>query len=118
MVKITLLGKPVSTNHAYKVTCRGKFGTIYMAADARAIKEDWQYQAKRQWRRKNPITDDVSVTVRFYHKDRRKHDIDNYFKLLFDALSGIVWEDDVQIIELIAQKYIDKENPRVEVILN
>ena len=117
MKMITLLGKPVSTNHAYKVTSRGKFASIYMSADARAIKEDWQYQAKRQYKKK-PLTEEVSVTVRFYHKDKRKHDIDNYFKLLFDALSGIVWEDDVQIVELIAQKFIDKESPRIEVILN
>ena len=34
------------------------------------------------------------------------------------SLSGILYVDDVQIIELIAQKFIDRENPRIEVIVN
>ncbi len=116
-IKITLTGKPVSTNHAYKSTCRGKFVTVYMAADAKDIKQEWQIQAQQQYKGKI-LVGDVEVTVRFYHKDKRKHDIDNYFKLLFDSLSGILWEDDVQITRLTAVKSIDKENPRIEVVVN
>jgi Holliday junction resolvase RusA-like endonuclease len=33
-----------------------------------------------------------------------KSDLDNYFKLASDALNGIVWDDDSQIVELIARK--------------
>ncbi len=51
-----------------------------------------------------------------YWPDRRKHDIDN-IKVLLDALTGIVWEDDGQIVELHTTKVFDKEKPRVEVTI-
>ena len=114
---LTLTGKPISTNHAYKATCRGKFVTYYQTPAAKALKESWAFEAVTQYK-DDPLEGDLSVTVRFYHKDKRKHDIDNYFKLLFDSLNGVLWVDDGQIIELIAQKYLDKDNPRVEVIVN
>ena len=110
---ITLRGTPKSTNHIYKVTCRGKFATVYMTKAGKDLKESYQWEAKSQWKKK-PLTGDVSVSIVFYFGDKRKHDIDNYNKILLDALSGIVWEDDEQITELHINKEYDKENPRVE----
>ena len=36
--------------------------------------------------------------------NRTEGDIDQYVKLLMDALTGLVWEDDNQIVELAARK--------------
>lgn len=116
MVELTLYGKPVSTNHYKNPVCRGRFPSVYVTAEAKVMKEDYAFQAKDQYKGK-PLTENLSVSVHFYHKDKRKHDIDNYFKLLFDSLTGIIWEDDGQITELHAQKFIDKENPRIEVVI-
>jgi len=90
---------------------------MYMEGKAKALKEDYAYQAKQQ-HKKPPLEEDLSIGLKIYHKDKRKHDIDNYCKLVFDALNGILWKDDNQIIELIIQKYIDKEKPRLEIIVN
>jgi Holliday junction resolvase RusA-like endonuclease len=117
MDRITLRGKPISTNHAYKAACRGRFASYYMSAEAKGLKEDWRIQAKSQYK-KSPLEGDLLITVEFYHSTNRKHDIDNYHKLLFDSLNGVLWKDDGQIIELITRKAVDKENPRVEVIVN
>jgi len=35
-----------------------------------------------------------------------------------DALTGIVWEDDSQIVEALVKKRYDKENPRIEIVIN
>jgi Holliday junction resolvase RusA-like endonuclease len=34
----------------------------------------------------------------------KRPDIDNYVKLVFDAMNGLVWKDDGQVIRLIANK--------------
>ncbi|WP_369125258.1 RusA family crossover junction endodeoxyribonuclease [Alicyclobacillus fastidiosus] len=36
----------------------------------------------------------VALKVWYYWGDRRRHDQDNPLKLLQDALTGVVWEDD------------------------
>ena len=41
-------------------------------------------------------------------------DIDNCCKSIMDALNGIAWKDDAQIVTLLARKFYD-ETPRVEV---
>lgn len=46
--------------------------------------------------------------------DKRVRDLDNHLKIVFDALTGVVWEDDKQIQEMTIRKDYDKENPRVE----
>lgn len=48
------------------------------------------------------------------HRPVVKSDIDNYIKALFDSLNGVVWQDDKQIVDLIAHKYYS-ENPRIEI---
>ena len=45
-----------------------------------------------------------------------KPDADNYAKGILDALKGIVWEDDGQVVDLIARKYYSME-PRAEVFV-
>lgn len=48
------------------------------------------------------------------HRPVIKSDIDNYIKALFDSLNGIVWQDDKQIVDLIAHKYYS-DKPRIEI---
>ncbi|OJG60972.1 hypothetical protein RV08_GL000365 [Enterococcus mundtii] len=45
-----------------------------------------------------------------------KPDADNYAKGVLDALKGIVWKDDGQVVDLIARKYYSSE-PRVEIYI-
>ena len=52
--------------------------------------------------------------------DRRptkKPDIDNVIKIITDALNGIAYDDDAQIVSLSATKFYD-ENPHVDVRLD
>lgn len=62
-----------------------------------------------------PVTGKLHVRVRFFRKDHTRVDLDNLLKLPLDALNGLAWVDDNQIISLIGSKHYDKENPRTEI---
>lgn len=111
---ITLTGEPRSTNNIYKYHCKFGFPSGYLSADGKALKEDYQWQTKSQW--KDGITKStLTVEVKLFFKSKIKHDIDNYSKILLDSLTGIVWKDDSQIEQIIISKFMDKLNPRIEI---
>ena len=60
----------------------------------------------------------VALECTFHWPDRRKRDVTNYGKMLCDALTGIAFHDDVQIVDA---RYrfggYDKANPRVEIVI-
>ena len=114
---IILKGDPKSTNHIYKSVCRGGYPTVYLTPEGKAIKEVYQYEAKTQWRQK-PIVGELAISVWFYFKTKRRRDLDNQNKLILDALTGIVYEDDSQIAELHLYKGYDANSPRIEVVVN
>lgn len=111
---ITLLGEPKSTQHVYKMTCKGRFASMYMSKEGKMIKDSYKHQSTLQWANK-PLTGDVSVTIVLYFGTKRKADIDNFNKLLLDSLTGICWEDDSQITDMKVCKRYDKLNPRIEI---
>lgn len=45
-----------------------------------------------------------------------KPDVDNTVKAIFDALNGVVWRDDVQVVDLNLKKRYSA-SPRVEVVI-
>ncbi len=59
----------------------------------------------------------VSVNVRVYRPARRG-DLDNCLKVLLDALKGIAFVDDSQVVHIHARRYEDKANPRAEVTVS
>lgn len=61
-----------------------------------------------------PIIGPVALTVHIY-RPRRTGDLDNLLKATQDSLSGFLWVDDKQIVEINARRYDDKENPRAEI---
>jgi crossover junction endodeoxyribonuclease RusA len=60
------------------------------------------------------IQGEVSVSVKLF-RERRSGDLDNRLKCLFDALQGVVYVSDSQIVEIYASRHDDKDRPRVEV---
>jgi len=98
----------------YRSTCRGGFSNTYMTAEGKALKEQYQWEAKSQWKGK-PLQGDVEVSVTLYFSRRGKHDWDNFHKLWADALTGIVWEDDGQVKKARVTVEYDKARPRIEI---
>jgi Holliday junction resolvase RusA-like endonuclease len=58
----------------------------------------------------------LSVTFRVFRPVRRG-DLDNRLKISQDALKGICFADDKQIVEIHAYRFDDKANPRIEIDL-
>lgn len=114
---ITLLGNPQSTNSVYKYHCKFGFPKGYLSKEGSDLRESYQWQARSQWKKK-PTEKEVAIDIRLMFRSHVRHDIDNYGKILLDALTGIVWEDDSQIQSMSVSKWMDKENPRIEVVVN
>lgn len=65
----------------------------------------------------SPVTGALKVRLRFFRDSMRRVDLDNLSKIPLDALNGLAWGDDSQIVSLIASKHLDRDNPRTEIEL-
>jgi Holliday junction resolvase RusA-like endonuclease len=63
-----------------------------------------------------PLAKLYAVTLHVYRAEARG-DWDNYAKGLCDALTGILWLDDSQVIEAHVVLHVDRVNPRAEVMV-
>ena len=80
-----------------------------------------------------PLSGQLTVNLKFYrhvqssvskkerklrligaHRPTVKPDVDNYIKSTLDGLNGLLWEDDNQIVKIVAEKYYS-DHPRVEI---
>lgn len=102
------LPMPVSANRYWR-TFRGR---MVVSAEAKAYKEQAGWLARAAGA--ELLTGDVSLTVRVYRPAKRG-DLDNAIKILIDSMQGILYENDSQIVRIVAERYDDKHNPRVEV---
>jgi Holliday junction resolvase RusA-like endonuclease len=87
-----------------------------MATTCKTLKNDYKKQIMAQYT-STPLKTPLWAEMRLWHGTKRKTDIDNFNKLVFDSLSGLVYVDDSQIQQLDIIKGYDKENPRVEIII-
>jgi crossover junction endodeoxyribonuclease RusA len=61
-----------------------------------------------------PFIGEVSVSLDVF-RPRRVGDLDGTFKIVFDSLKGFAFNDDKQIVEILAKRHDDKDRPRVEI---
>lgn len=80
----------------------------------------WQEQVGYAARQNiiEPITGNVSLTLKFYLRDNHRVDADNLSKAVCDALNGIAYKDDRQITDLRITKAIYRNNPGVWIELS
>ncbi len=115
-MNITLQGNPKSTQSIYRAACIGNHPRSYMTHEGKALKEQYQWEVKKQWKYGTLITP-INLQIYFYFKDKRPRDLDNQNKLILDSMTGIVYRDDKQIDELHLYRNYDKENPRIEITI-
>lgn len=97
-----------------RVVVRGKFPTVYMPGEYK----DWKAGVATHVQGLSTITpaapgEPVKVELQFFCERPKttklshpKPDIDNYAKSVLDAFndSGVIWDDDTQVIDLWATK--------------
>src|SRR6266851_1365794 len=59
----------------------------------------------------------LGVCVAFFTKTRHRKDLDNLVKLIFDACNGVIWADDMQIIQLSSTVIRGDSMPRTELLV-
>ena len=95
------------------------FGRAYQPKKIVEYKAQISQAAKIAMSGRELMTGAVQLSIKLYRKfvvtSRRFGDFDNLAKAICDALNGIVYKDDSQIISCHVEKHTDKENPRVEV---
>jgi Holliday junction resolvase RusA-like endonuclease len=102
-------------NHRLMPVIRGNKARLITAAGYREAKERAEWHIKKHWKGQ-PLTVPVQLEARCYFPDRRKRDAGNLSKMVLDAMSGIVFDDDSQVED---ERWIkagyDKRDPRIEV---
>lgn len=115
-----------------RATKMGRGIRLYDPKKVSVYKKQLAMMCQPQYK-KEPITGPLKVELSFFRhvqssiskKERKlrlsgshrpvvKPDTDNYIKSTLDGLNGLLWEDDNQIVDLIAHKYYS-DNPRVEI---
>lgn len=105
-----------------RVSSRGGYVKVYDPPKVKQFKSLLRSLAVHQYARP-PLLGPLSVSLTFYRpvqssiskteRERRltnrskpvvKPDVDNYIKSTLDALNGVLWEDDSQIVKLTAEK--------------
>lgn len=134
MIEFTVAGEPVAQGRP-RFSTRGSFVKAYDPAKSKDYKAYVKLVAiaAMSERSLKPLDGAIAVSIRAYvsvpkskskkfrenalkglERPTKKPDCDNIAKILLDAMTGIVYEDDKQIIRLVVEKFYD-EVPRVEV---
>ena len=90
----------------------GKLSKEYRSKLA-AMRETVEHAAtEARW---STLTGPVRLDVEFYPPDRRRRDVSNLLKALEDSMTGPIYEDDAQIVEMHVFKMPVSSNPRAVV---
>ena len=92
-IAIIVPGEP-TPKQSFRIGYRGRH---FQPACVRAAQNAVAWCAREAMAGEPPIVGPVRVRVTFARKSRRRVDADNLFKLVADALQGIVFENDAQI---------------------
>jgi crossover junction endodeoxyribonuclease RusA len=114
-LKIVIPGNPPSINHVYR----------NVAINRRITTPDGQKwclnvqmiaaHAIAAQRRKQTVEEKLVAEVTIFWPSRRKRDVENVGKLLWDALEGVVYDNDRWLLPRYMDFAVDKLNPRVEI---
>ncbi|GAA0390292.1 RusA family crossover junction endodeoxyribonuclease [Paenibacillus motobuensis] len=131
VIQFTVYGEPVAQGRP-KFSTAGGFPKAYDPAKSRDYK-DYVRLAATEYAPKVPLEGPVGMVLTVYRSTPKsfskkravmaeagqiqpttKPDVDNYLKGVKDALKGIIWRDDSQVVEVFARKRYSAR-PRIEV---
>jgi len=102
-----ILPYPPSVNHLYTRTRGGWLSLSAEAAQYRAV-------IRATCGLQHLMDGAVTVEIDAY-RPRNAGDLDNILKALLDSLQGVIYRDDKQVVQLVARRWTDRHNPRVEI---
>lgn len=115
-LKLVIAGNPPTMNHVYRNISIRKRVTTY---EGGVWKRGVQLLAKNEiQKQKWQMTQNEKIVaeVLVYWPTKRRRDVENIGKLLWDSLEGIVYDNDAWLLPRYMDFHHDKVNPRVEII--
>jgi len=131
MIKFTIYGNPVPKGRP-KFTVRGGYAMAYTSKKTRNAMQDMRMQSI-PFKPDKPLEGAIILTVTIYRSIPKsfskkkiemaengilrpitRPDVSNYLKGIEDAFNKIMWNDDSQIVRIIAGKYYSNR-PRIEI---
>lgn len=97
--------RPPSVNTYWR-----RSGSRFHISDA-GQKFKYNVQAYMMTQKKKLSKEKLEVDLILNFKDKTVRDIDNFCKGIFDSLTGILWEDDSQIVKLHITKNTGTKKP-------
>jgi len=117
VLSLTISGDPASKS---RPRWSRRSGTIYTPGETRAHEQEIKSVARLSHRELfvDPLAL-FSLRATFYLGTNQARDVDNMLKLVLDALTGVVWQDDRQVVEVFGVKtQADRpDEARTEVIV-
>ncbi|HXE59489.1 MAG TPA: RusA family crossover junction endodeoxyribonuclease [Gemmatimonadaceae bacterium] len=96
-------------------------GPVSSRADAAAYKlarTRAHAEAAEQWGPRAPFSGRIALVARIFPPNAQRRDVGNFAKCVKDALSGVAYADDVQVVdERWIKAAIDVDRPRAEILI-
>lgn len=116
-INFTLLGKPITKKNSMRIVSFGGRPRLIQSKAYMQYEKDCLKQLTTGW---IPINRKMEVSCQYYLKENRKTDLTNLLAATHDILqkSGLI-EDDSLIVSVDGSRImgVDKDNPRVEIII-
>lgn len=116
ILTVTVLGEPITKSNSTFITRRGAFIPDKFVVYEKAI-EDAAIESLKQSGLTIFTQGPVEIEIKYYLGANRKKDLTNLPKTTCDALSDVFYTDDSQIVKATMEKFFDKQNPRVEILV-
>ena len=118
-VRIDFDKTPISAQHCYGNRVFGKRVIRYMSAKGKQYKKELRETIRNTLEVLPLWGGDIEVKLWLLFGDKRRRDIDNYNKIILDAMEGLIYKDDTQIVKITINKLKSEEGKIViEVIEN
>lgn len=111
-MKQTILGQTPSKSNCYRIITLSGHGSLAKTSALKEYEKSFYLQCN-EYRNKN-IKGLFELHLNVFNSSQRP-DLDNAFKVILDCLqSSKAIENDRNCIKIVAQKFVDKTNPRIE----
>lgn len=114
--RITILGNTPSKSNCYKVIKINGVGSLGKTGRLKQYEKDFFIQIPPKYRRLD-ITGYFEFEIDVFYPSQRA-DLDNSLKVVLDCLQKAkVIRNDNKCVRIVANKALDKNNPRVEFVI-
>jgi len=116
---LTIYGNVPSKNSSRQLIWNKRTGRPMIISSKETIQyeKDFAIQIRKEYKNRFSKDDRLEIKIDWYASNYRS-DIDNIPKVILDCLqkNEVIYNDN-KIDKLVIQRYLDKDNPRVEIII-